>query len=103
MATFEKSLTRNKLLDKYEAKIAELEKTVDYLKTWVEKFTNRIKEMKKFLTEKNLLHEFLNLTRKPEQETMQERIDRKNAETRARNEQADRAGRRKRGIYEHNI
>ena len=85
VATFEKALTRNKLLDKYEAKIAELEKTVDYLKTRVEKFTNRIKEMKKFLMEKNLLHEFLNLTRKPEQETMQDRIDRKNAEARARN------------------
>ena len=103
VATFEKALTRNKLLDKYEAKIAELEKTVDYLKTRVEKFTNRIKEMKKFLTEKDLLHEFLNLTRKPEQETMQERIDRKNAEARARNEQTDRDGRRKRGIYEQNI
>ena len=103
MATFEKALTRNKLLDKYEAKIAELEKTVDYLKTRMEKFTNRIKEMKKFLTEKNLLHEFLNLMRKPEQETMQDRIDRKNAEVRVRNEQTDRDGRRKRGIYEHNI
>lgn len=103
MATFEKALTRNKLLDKYEAKIAELEKTVDYLKTRVEKFTNRIKEMKKFLTEKDLLHEFLNLTRKPEQETMQDRIDRKNAEAREKNEQTDRDGRRKRGIYEHNI
>ena len=103
MATFEKALTRNKLLDKYEAKIAELEKTVDYLKTRVEKFTNRIKEMKKFLTEKDLLHEFLNLTRKPEQETMQERIDRKNAEVRARNEQAYQNGRRKREIYEQNI
>ena len=103
MATFEKALTRNKLLDKYEAKIAELEKTVDYLKTRVEKFTNRIKEMKKFLTEKDLLHEFLYLTRKPEQETMQERIDRKNAEARARHEQTDRDGRRRRGIYEQNI
>lgn len=103
VATFEKALTRNKLLDKYEAKIAELEKTVDCLKTRVEKFTNRIKEMKKFLTEKDLLHEFLNLTRKPEQETMQERIDRKNAEARARNEQTDRDGLRKRGIYEQNI
>ena len=103
VATFEKALTRNKLLDKYEAKIAELEKTVDYLKTRVEKFTNRIKEMKKFLMEKNLLHQFLNLTRKPEQETMQDRIDRKNAEARARNEQTDRDGRRKREIYEHNI
>ena len=103
VATFEKALTRNKLLDKYGAKIAELEKTVDCLKTRVEKFTNRIKEMKKFLMEKNLLHEFLNLTRKPEQETMQDRIDRKNAEARARNEQTDRDGRRKREIYEHNI
>ena len=103
VATFEKALTRNKLLDKYEEKIAELEKTVDYLKTRVEKFTNRIKEMKKFLTEKDLLHEFLNLTRKPEQETMQERIDRKNAEARARHEQTDRDGRRKRGVYEHNV
>ena len=53
--------------------------------------------------EKNLLYEFLNLTRKPEQETMQERIDRKNAEARAKNEQTDRDGRRKRGIYEHNV
>ena len=76
---------------------------MDYLKTRVEKFTNRIKEMKKFLTEKDLLHEFLNLTRKPEQETMQERIDRKNAEVRARNEQAYQNGRRKREIYEQNI
>lgn len=76
---------------------------MDYLKTRVEKFTNRIKEMKKFLTEKNLLHEFLNLTRKPEQETMQDRIDRKNAEARAKNEQTDRDDRRKRGIYEQNI
>ena len=76
---------------------------MDYLKTRVEKFTNRIKEMKKFLTEKNLLHEFLNLMRKPEQETMQDRIDRKNAEARAKNEQTDRDGRRKSGIYEHNI
>lgn len=76
---------------------------MDYLKTRVEKFTNRIKEMKKFLTEKNLLHEFLNLTRKPEQETMQDRIDRKNAEARAKNEQTDQDGRRKSGIYEHNI
>lgn len=103
VVTFEKALTRNKLLDKYEAKIAELEKTVDYLKTRVEKFANRLKEMKKFLMEKNLLHEFLNLTRKPEQETMHERIDRKNAEARAKNEQTDRDGRRKRGIYEQNI
>lgn len=103
VATFEKALTRNKLLDKYEAKIAELEKTVDYLKTRMEKITNRIKEMKQFLTEKDLLHEFLNLTRKTEQETMQDRINRKNAEVRARNEQTDRDGRRKRGIYEHNI
>lgn len=94
------------LAEKYQCAIvlvAELEKTVDYLKTRVEKFTNRIKEMKKFLTEKDLLHEFLNLTRKPEQETMQSRIDRKNAEARAKNEQTDRDGRRKRGIYEHNI
>lgn len=49
------------------------------------------------------MHEFLNLTRKPEQETMQERIDRKNAEARARHEQTDRDGRRKRGLYEQNI
>ncbi len=102
-ATFEKALTRNKLLDRYEAKIAELEKTVDYLKTRVEKYINRIKEMKKFLTEKNLLHEFLNLTRKQEQETMQERIDRKNAEAREKNEQTDRSERRNRGVYGHNI
>ena len=96
ITTFEKAVQKTSFLDRYEEKIAELEKTVDYLNTRMEKFTNRIKEMKKFLTEKNMLHEFLNLTRKPEQETIQERIDRKNAEAKAKAEQADRgAGRRK--------